>query len=184
MPTGAAGGDVHLLQLAEIVFGDVHLVEEDLAGVERDAAQRGVANGAGLLVDFLQHEMLEAALFRHDRVPGDVLHLAGNGLAFEVAELHARRRDDGEVAIGEEEQVARVVEDRGHVAGDKVLILAQADDRGRPIARGDDLVGLVGRDDRDGEDAGQQLDRPAYRFFQQDGMSVVAWRGSSRPGGR
>ena len=81
VPAGAAGGDVNLLQLAEVVLGDVHLVEEDFAGIERDAAQRGIADGARLLIDFLEHEMLEAALLRHDRVPGDVLHLARDGLA-------------------------------------------------------------------------------------------------------
>ncbi len=44
----------------------------------RDAAQCRVADGAGLLVDFLEHEVLEAALLRQDRVPGDVLDLAPN----------------------------------------------------------------------------------------------------------
>ena len=166
VPTGAASRDVHLVELAEIVVGDVHLVEEHLAGVERDAAQRGVAHGARLLVDFLQHEMLEAALLRHDGVPGDVLHLAGDGLAFEVGELHARGRDDGEVAIAEKEQVAGVVQDGRHIAGDEVFVLAQADDRRRAIASGDNLVGLVGRDDGDREHAGQQLHRLAYGFFQ------------------
>ena len=173
VPTGAAGGDVNLVELAEVVLGDVHLVEEDLAGIERDAAQRGVADRARLLVDFLQHEMLEAALFRHDRVPGDVLHLARDGLAFEVGELHAGRRDDGEVAVGEEEQVARVIENRRHVAGDEVFVLAQADDRRRPVARGNNLVGLVGRDDRDREHAGQQLHRLANRFFQRNLVPVA-----------
>ena len=55
---------------------DLHLVEEDVAGILGDAAERGVADGARLLVDFLEHEVLVAALFRHDRVPGDVLDLA------------------------------------------------------------------------------------------------------------
>jgi hypothetical protein len=60
----------------ELGFADLHFVEENLAGFLRDAAQRGVADGARLLIDFLEHEMLEAALFRHDRVPGDALRLA------------------------------------------------------------------------------------------------------------
>ena len=168
VPTGAAGRDIDLLQLAEIVVGDVHLVEEHLARVERDAAQRGIADGARLLVDFLQHEMLEAALLRHDGVPGDVLHLAGDGLAFEVGELHARRRNDGKIAIGEKEQVASVVQNGRHVAGDEVFVFAQADDRGRPVAGGDNLVGLVCGDDGDGEHSGQQLHRLADGFFQRD----------------
>ena len=46
---------------------DIHLVEEDAAGLLADAAQRGVADGARLLEDLLEHEVLIAALFRLDR---------------------------------------------------------------------------------------------------------------------
>ena len=88
--------------------------------------------------------------------------------------LHAGGRNGGEVAVGEEEQVARVIENRRHVAGDKVFVLAQSDDRRRPIARGHNLVGLVGRDDRNGEHAGQQLHGLADGFFQRDLVSVAA----------
>jgi len=69
---GAAGSDVYLFRgaknSASVIF---HLFEEDVARILRDPAQRGVANGTRLLIDFLEHEMLEAALFRHDRIPGD-----------------------------------------------------------------------------------------------------------------
>ena len=74
------------LQRFELGFGDLHLVEEDMAGILRDAAERGVADGARLLVDFLEHEMLEAALFRHDRIPGDVLRFALQRVAVEIGE--------------------------------------------------------------------------------------------------
>ena len=70
-----------------------------MAGLLRNAAQRGVAHGARLLENFLEHEMLEAALFRHDRVPGHVLHLALDGLAVEIGELHAVRREHRQVAV-------------------------------------------------------------------------------------
>ncbi len=75
-------------------------------------------------------------------------------------------RDGGEIAVAEKEKVARVKEDRGHIAGDEVFVVTESDHRGRTIASGDDLVGLVGRDHGDGEHAGQLLHRLAYRFFQ------------------
>ena len=56
--------------------GDIHLVEEDAAGLLADAAQRGIADGARLLEDLLEHEMLVAALLRQDGVPQDVGNLA------------------------------------------------------------------------------------------------------------
>ena len=173
MPTGAAGGDVDLFGGAEFGLGDLHLVEEDLTGVLRNAAERGVADGAGLLVDFLEHEVLEAALFRHDRVPGDVLDLAVDRVAVEVGELHAALGDDGEVAVGEEKEVARVIQDGGHVGGDEVFLFAESDDGGRPIARGDDLVRFVDGDDGEREDAGKFLYRFADGFFKIGTVSVV-----------
>ena len=165
MPTGAAGDDVDFFRGAEFGFADLHFVEEDVAGVQRDAAQRGVADGARLLINFLEHEVLEAALFRHDRVPGDVLHLAPNGLAVEIGELHAVGSDDGEIAIGQKENVASVIEDRGNVGGDKVFVVAEADHQRRSIAGGDDLVGLIDGDHRQSEDAGEFFHGAANGFF-------------------
>src|SRR5262249_9083999 len=98
MPTGAAGGNGQLLQLADLVIADLHLVEEDLPTVLRDAAQRSVADSARLLVNFLEHEMLVAALLRHDWVPGNMLYLAHHRLAVKIHQPHSRRSDDGKVA--------------------------------------------------------------------------------------
>ncbi len=176
MPTGAAGGDVDLLQLAEFVVGDLHLIQENPARVQRNAPHGGIAHGSRLLVDFLEHEVLEAALLRHDRVPGDVLHLAGDGVSVEIGYLHAVRRDDGEIAVGHEEQVARVIQDGRHIGGDKVFIFAQADHRRRTIARGHDLVGLVDRDDREREDARQLLHGLADGLFQRRPLAVGAFQ--------
>ena len=72
VPTGAAGGDVDAGGAGEFIVGDFHFAEEDVAGVEGDAAEGGVANGAWLLPDFLEHEMLVSALFRLDGIPLDV----------------------------------------------------------------------------------------------------------------
>ena len=75
VPTGAAGGDGDLGAGAEIRVGELHLGEEDAAGVGGDAAEDGVADGAGLLVDLLEHEVLVAGLFGLDGVPCDALDL-------------------------------------------------------------------------------------------------------------
>ncbi len=116
----------------------------DLAGVEGDAAEDGVADGARLLEDFLLHEMLVAALFGHDGVPGDVLDGALRRRGPRVHDAHALRREHGDVTVGEKEDVARVIEDRRDIAGDEVFVLAEADHGRRTASRGDDLVGVFG----------------------------------------
>ena len=39
VPTGATGHDLYGAEVLKLLFGDVHLVEEDFAGLQRDAAQ-------------------------------------------------------------------------------------------------------------------------------------------------
>ena len=75
--------------------------------------------------------------------------------------------DHGQIAIGEKEKIAGVIEERGHIAGDKVFILAEADDGRWTIARGDDLVRIVNRDHYQREHAGEFLHRFAHGFFEE-----------------
>ena len=112
---------------------------------KRDAAQRSVADGAGLLVNFLEHEVLEAGLFRHDRVPGDVLHLAGDGMAVEVGELTPCGVMMARSPSARKKRSRVWWRMPGTSEATKYSSFAEADDGGRPIARGDNLVGLVGR---------------------------------------
>jgi hypothetical protein len=154
VPTGAAGGDIDFLQRLEFGFADLHFVEENGAGILRDAAERGVADGAWLLINFLEHEVLEAALFGHDGIPGDALRFALQRIAVEIGDLDALLGEDRKIAIAEKKKIASVVEERGHVGGDEVFVFAEADHDGRSVARGDDFVGFVGGDHHEREDSG------------------------------
>ena len=58
-----------------------------------------------------------------------------------------------------------MVEDAGNVGGEEVLAVADAEDGGWAHAGGDELVGLVGGEDTDGEGSGEALDGPADGFF-------------------
>lgn len=165
MPRGSAGGDGDLGGVADVLGGEVEVVEEDLAGREGNASQGGVADGAGLLVDLLEHEVLIAGFFGLDGVPGDALDVEGEGLAVEVGEGDAVAGDYGELAVGEEVDVAGVVEDSGDVGGEEEFAVAEADDGGRAHAGGDELVGVVGRHDADGEGSGEAVDGLADGIF-------------------
>ena len=88
------------------------------------SAQGRVPHRARLLIDFLEHEVLVAALFRHDGIPQNVRNLAFHGASVEVGEMHAIARQDGHVAIGQEEHVACITQDRGHVGSHEILAIA------------------------------------------------------------
>ncbi len=166
VPGRAAGGDGDAGGVAEVGLGDGHVGEEDLAGFERDAAEGGVADGAGLLVDFLEHEVLVAGFFGLDGVPGDALRLEGAGVVVEVGEDDAGGGEGGDFAVAEEVDVAGVVEDAGDVGGEEELAVAEAQDDGRAEAGGDHVVGLMGGEDADGEGAGEAFDGAAHGFFE------------------
>ncbi len=166
VPTGAAGDDAHLPEGGEFGGGDLHLLQEDAPGLLPDAAERGIAHGARLLEDLLQHEMLVAALFRFDRVPEDALHLALHGPAFEIGQPYSFGGQDGEIAVAQEEHVLGVREYGRNVAGHEVFVVADADHDGRAIARRHDLVGVLPGDHDQREDAGQLLDGDAHGLFE------------------
>ena len=137
--------------------------------VEGDAAEGGVADGAWLLVDLLEHEVLVAGFFCLDGVPLDALDLEGEWVVVEVGEADAGGGEDGDFAVLEEVDVAGVMEDAGDVGGEEELALTEADDGRRAHAGGDEGVGGVGGEDADGEGAGESLDGAADGFIEGDG---------------
>ena len=128
------------VKFAKFLLGDVHFVQEHFSASSEMRPSKRVARGARLLEDFLLHEMFEAALFRHDGVPGDVLHRALHGRALEIHHAHALRRQHRDVPIGHEKNVARVIQHRGDVAGHEIFVLAEADHRRRAPARRHDFI--------------------------------------------
>ena len=74
--------------------------------------------------------------------------------------------EHGHVAVGEEEHVARVAENRGHVGGDEVFVVAQADHHRRTRAGGDNLVRIGARQHGQGEYAGQLLHGQTHSGFE------------------
>ena len=79
VPRGSAGGDGDV-GMARNSSGEICMSgRKTFAGVERDAAEGGVADGARLLVDFFEHEVLVAGFFGLDGVPGDAVGGEGGG---------------------------------------------------------------------------------------------------------
>ena len=110
-----AGDDADLFEGLELRRSDIHLLKEDAAGLLAHPSNRGIADGARLLENFLEHEMLVTALFRHDGIPEHVLDGAVHMAPIEVGELNSVWSQNGHVPVGQEEHVAGVPEDRRNV---------------------------------------------------------------------
>src|SRR5438132_14145490 len=124
-----AGSDLNRVKALEVGFCDVRkLVEKHATCVERDAAFDSFANGARLLVNLLEHEMLEAAFFRLDRIPGDALHLRLDRIAVEVSDAYRILRHHGDLTVAEKKDVSRVLKNGRNVGSDKVFAIAEAND--------------------------------------------------------
>jgi hypothetical protein len=104
-----------------------------------------------------------------------MLHLTLEGLSVEICKLHAVRADHREVAVGQEENVARVIKNRGNVGGDKIFVVAEANYKRRTVARGHDLVRLIHGDDGQSKDAGEFLDGLTNRLFQMRMLTVAGF---------
>src|ERR1700730_19102271 len=77
-------------------------------------------------------------------------------------------REDGNVTVGEEENLPGVLEKGGNVAGDEIFALAQADDGRRAEARSDDFLWFSRREKDQRVDSAELLQRLADGFFQAD----------------
>src|SRR6266404_7834973 len=143
----AAGGDANRSKPFEVGLGNVfHLVEKNATGIQRNTALHGVAHRTRLFVNLLQHEMFEAALFRHDRIPGNTLDHRLHRVGFEVCYTHRILVDNGHLAVTEKKDVARVLQNRRDVGGNKKLAVSKANNDWWPLSDGDDHVRLVGVD--------------------------------------
>jgi len=143
VPACPASDDLDFAEGLELLGRDVHLVEEDAACFLADASESGVANGARLLKNLLEHEVLVAALFRHDGVPEHVLHFAVHGTSVEIAELNTIGGEHGHIAIGVDDVQAtceqirvcggKITREPGAVKGGSTMIAFVQDPDGYKI---------------------------------------------------
>ena len=128
-------------------------------------------NRPRLLPNLLEHEVLVAALFRLDRIPLNARDLALDGLAVKVGQLHAGQRQNRHVPIGQKINVARVMQNAGHVGGHKRLALAHADHHRRTEARDHNLVRLGGRQHAQRKGSGEPLHGAPHGHFQRNRLA-------------
>ena len=173
VPRRAARQDGDLAQVLERVGRDVQILEEDLAAVERDAPEDGVAGRGGLLVDLLEHEVLVAALLRRDRIPQHALAGLRHLPARVVGEHDARAGDHRHLFVAEEHHVARVRQDGRDVGRHEELVVTEADHDRRAVADRHDLLGVVHRHQHQREHAAHHLERAPDGVLQAVGAHLA-----------
>ena len=125
---GTASNHDDLVNRAQHRVVDVQLVEGQIA-VLVEAAHEGLLNGGRLLVDLLLHEGVVAALFGCGCVPLDVEGLALCGVALEVDNRVVGCGDGHDLVLTHLHGFLGVVNERGDVRTEEVLVLAQANDQ-------------------------------------------------------
>ncbi len=89
--------------------------------------------------------MLVAALFRLDRIPGDVLELRLFGLAGGIEQTNAVARHNGDFVIVQQVNGTRVRQQCRNIGRHESFTVDAADDERRSFAHRDNLLRIVHR---------------------------------------
>src|SRR5215472_2975078 len=168
VPTRPASYDADLLKLAELLFGELHFIEKDFAGVLRNAAEERVTHRARLLENLFLHEVLVAALFRHDGIPGDMLRGPLNRASIVIHYTDTVLGQNGDVSVSEKEDFARMFEQSRNVAGDKILLVSQSNDGRRAKSRGNNFLRILRGKKHQRVNAAQLFQRTADGFLERN----------------
>ena len=135
-----ASRDQDFADRVDIFRRPVQFFEVDMFAVFRDAAAHGIFDGLRLFIDFLEHEVFEAAFFSRFGIPVDFKDFLGNGFAFEVRDPDIIFHDDGDFPIIHDIRLAGIAEDGRDIRGDVVFALAETDDERIILLAANDLI--------------------------------------------
>ena len=102
-----------------------------------------MAQRVGLLVNFLEHEVLVAVLLGLLDVPGDRLHRFFAGLSVHAEDADPLRSDDGDFALIENKIAVGIADDGGDIRRHKIFIVSERGQQRAVLADGIDGVGVV-----------------------------------------
>ena len=171
---GAAGHEHHALDGPGRRGVEVDVGQQDVAGLQRDAAAEGVGDRARLLVHLLEHEVPVAALLGHDRIPEDPHRLALHGLVVDRAQLDGARGDHRDLVVLQDHDVAGVGQDGRDVGGDEHLAAAEADHHAAgAVLGGDQPIGRRGGHHADRVRAAELAERALDRAIEPDAVLDV-----------
>ena len=167
MVGGAAADDIDAVKAFDLLIGEFNVVQLDLVILSNSGGE-GLAQGVGLLLDFLHHEVLVAALFCGVDVPVHMLEFLEDGVSVLIEESDAVRLDDSEFTVVHLVHFPGVVQDSGNVRGNVVALRADGHNEGAGAFDSDECVRVIGVENTEGVGALKHF----YSF--QNGLKEVA----------
>ena len=120
---GPAGDNVDLIRLPQIVSVQVQVVQHHSAVL--DARKYRISKGLWLLHDLLGHEVLVSALFRGGHLPVHMVFLFFHRLKIRVVKNpDTVSGENGDLAVLQIAHLPGILDDSGHIGGQKVEPLA------------------------------------------------------------
>ncbi len=149
MPARAAGSDVDLIDLLQLVPREIQTTQLGKAFLEYKTPAHRVLDRLRLLEDLLEHEVLESTLLDLVEIPVDAAYALFDSASLEIEDYVPLAGDHAHFAVVQIHDLAGMRENRRRVAGDEILAVANADQQWAALAGANDLVRIVGRDHRD-----------------------------------
>ena len=105
-----------------------------------ESTTNGIGECFRLLVDFLEHEMIVAALFSSVSVHAELRNFAGDWDIVKISNVHRIRSDDRDVIVIQIDYSLSMGEDGACVRSDDALTITHADDDRAATAGGDNPI--------------------------------------------
>ena len=148
MPAGAAGRQQDAIDAAQLLRVEIQAAKVRRRLVERQPPAHGVTQCLGLLENLLEHEMVVAAQVDIAGLQLERLHVVVDFALVAMNDAQRVSRDDGDLVLGQIDDLVRVPNQWRGVAGDKVLVLPHAHHQRAAMSGCDDHIGMVAEDDR------------------------------------
>src|SRR5436305_15291522 len=110
MPTRAARRDIDLIEVDQLVARQIEAAELGESFLGDQATAHGVLDRLRLLEDFLEHEMLEAALFDLIEIPVDPADALLDASRLEIENFISLASHYGQLAVVEVDDLASMGE--------------------------------------------------------------------------
>ena len=162
MPARAAGDNDEPARPEQTLAMVDHRAEHHTVVVGHQPATHAVAKTLGLVEDFLEHEVGELALVEHAHVHVYLFHVGVDMLLAQVHDVDGLSRlAYRHLLVVDVDHMLGVFGNGSGVRGDEELsiVLADADDHGRPFAGCDKLRGIAPVDNSDGVGADALAER-------------------------